>query len=262
MWSKWQEVKSLAERVKAPFCFWSGVDESADALWIWLQRYSVAVYLVRVFTAADLFSQLKLCSVESAERCRERSKFQLLTAAPQMSHDHDRCVCAACSPRQTTIWSRERNCDNGPPSLPHLSSEYSLVFPASRGGKGTSVSSCLFKAHFLCLPLCLPAGEDAARCTVSSPDLRPPSVFRRSLFPADEREEAHMDLPRLWQARSLWAAHHRWVRSFRARSDFFRLHFCQGWSILSSPKSTHSVFTLLRIPQNALHSWRGCLSGL
>lgn len=38
------------------------------------QRYSVAVYLVRVFTAADLFNQLKLCSVESAERCRERSK--------------------------------------------------------------------------------------------------------------------------------------------------------------------------------------------
>lgn len=37
------------------------------------QRYSVAVYLVRVFTAADLFNRLKLCSVESAERCRERS---------------------------------------------------------------------------------------------------------------------------------------------------------------------------------------------
>lgn len=44
-----------------------------------LQRYSVAVYLVRVFTAADLFSQLKLCSVESAERCRERSKYFLKT---------------------------------------------------------------------------------------------------------------------------------------------------------------------------------------
>lgn len=43
------------------------------------QRYSVAVYLVRVFTAADLFSQLKLCSVESAERCRERSKCCLYT---------------------------------------------------------------------------------------------------------------------------------------------------------------------------------------
>ncbi|KAK7889655.1 hypothetical protein WMY93_025215 [Mugilogobius chulae] len=37
------------------------------------KRYSVAVYLVRVFTAADLFNQLKLCSVESAERCRERT---------------------------------------------------------------------------------------------------------------------------------------------------------------------------------------------
>ncbi|XP_010790323.1 E3 SUMO-protein ligase PIAS4-like, partial [Notothenia coriiceps] len=41
------------------------------------QRYSVAVYLVRVFTAADLFSQLKLCSVESAERCRERIQDKL-----------------------------------------------------------------------------------------------------------------------------------------------------------------------------------------
>ena len=41
------------------------------------QRYSVAVYLVRVFTATDLFSQLKLCSVESEDRCRERSKFYL-----------------------------------------------------------------------------------------------------------------------------------------------------------------------------------------
>ncbi|CAK6955280.1 E3 SUMO-protein ligase PIAS4-A [Scomber scombrus] len=40
-------------------------------------RYSVAVYLVRVFTAADLFSQLKLCSVESAERCRERIQDKL-----------------------------------------------------------------------------------------------------------------------------------------------------------------------------------------
>lgn len=56
--------------------------------------------------------------------------------------------------------------------------------------------------HLLCLPL-YPAGEDAARCTVSSSDLCPPSVFRRSVFPADEREEAHMDLPRLRQARPL-----------------------------------------------------------
>uniref|UniRef100_A0A3Q3J4C0 Protein inhibitor of activated STAT, 4a n=1 Tax=Monopterus albus TaxID=43700 RepID=A0A3Q3J4C0_MONAL len=41
------------------------------------KRYSWAVYLVRVFTAADLFSQLKLCSVESAERCRERIQDKL-----------------------------------------------------------------------------------------------------------------------------------------------------------------------------------------
>ncbi|KAI3368865.1 hypothetical protein L3Q82_025849 [Scortum barcoo] len=41
------------------------------------KRYSVAVYLVKVFTAADLFSQLKLCSVESAERCRERIQDKL-----------------------------------------------------------------------------------------------------------------------------------------------------------------------------------------
>ncbi|CAB1444311.1 unnamed protein product [Pleuronectes platessa] len=41
------------------------------------KRYSVAVYLVRVFTATDLFSQLKLCSVESADRCRERIQDKL-----------------------------------------------------------------------------------------------------------------------------------------------------------------------------------------
>ncbi|XP_077572625.1 E3 SUMO-protein ligase PIAS4-A isoform X2 [Stigmatopora nigra] len=41
------------------------------------KRYSVAVYLVRMFTASDLFSQLKLCSVETAERCRERIQDKL-----------------------------------------------------------------------------------------------------------------------------------------------------------------------------------------
>lgn len=46
----------------------------SQSLIVFFQRYSVAVYLVRVFTATDLFSQLKLNSVESAERCRERSK--------------------------------------------------------------------------------------------------------------------------------------------------------------------------------------------
>ncbi|XP_067088113.1 E3 SUMO-protein ligase PIAS4-A [Osmerus mordax] len=41
------------------------------------KRYSVAVYLVRVFTSAELFSQLKLCSVETAQRCRERIQDKL-----------------------------------------------------------------------------------------------------------------------------------------------------------------------------------------
>uniref|UniRef100_A0A8C7RJ52 RING-type E3 ubiquitin transferase n=1 Tax=Oncorhynchus mykiss TaxID=8022 RepID=A0A8C7RJ52_ONCMY len=41
------------------------------------KRYSVAVDLVRVFTSAELFGQLKHCSVESAERCRERIQDKL-----------------------------------------------------------------------------------------------------------------------------------------------------------------------------------------
>ncbi|MBN3303160.1 PIAS4 ligase, partial [Amia calva] len=36
-----------------------------------VQRYCVALYLVQVFTSADLFSKLKRFSVESSERCRE-----------------------------------------------------------------------------------------------------------------------------------------------------------------------------------------------
>ncbi|XP_066551568.1 E3 SUMO-protein ligase PIAS4-A [Amia ocellicauda] len=35
------------------------------------KRYCVALYLVQVFTSADLFSKLKRFSVESSERCRE-----------------------------------------------------------------------------------------------------------------------------------------------------------------------------------------------
>ncbi|XP_063057434.1 E3 SUMO-protein ligase PIAS4-A [Engraulis encrasicolus] len=41
------------------------------------KRYSVAIYLVRVFTSAELFNQLKHGSVESAERCRERIQDKL-----------------------------------------------------------------------------------------------------------------------------------------------------------------------------------------
>uniref|UniRef100_A0A8C1XII3 Protein inhibitor of activated STAT, 4a n=1 Tax=Cyprinus carpio TaxID=7962 RepID=A0A8C1XII3_CYPCA len=41
------------------------------------KRYSVAVYLVRVFTSGELFNQLKHCSVESPDRCRERIQDKL-----------------------------------------------------------------------------------------------------------------------------------------------------------------------------------------
>ncbi|KAJ8274104.1 hypothetical protein COCON_G00087290 [Conger conger] len=41
------------------------------------KRYCVSLYLVRVFTAADLFTRLKHYSVESAERCRERIQDKL-----------------------------------------------------------------------------------------------------------------------------------------------------------------------------------------
>ncbi|KAJ8357715.1 hypothetical protein SKAU_G00205090 [Synaphobranchus kaupii] len=41
------------------------------------KRYCVGLYLVRVFTAAELFTQLKHFSVESTERCRERIQDKL-----------------------------------------------------------------------------------------------------------------------------------------------------------------------------------------
>ncbi|XP_064184625.1 E3 SUMO-protein ligase PIAS4b isoform X2 [Anguilla rostrata] len=41
------------------------------------KRYCVSLYLVRVFTAAELFTQLKHFSVESTERCRERIQDKL-----------------------------------------------------------------------------------------------------------------------------------------------------------------------------------------
>lgn len=51
----------------------------------------------------------------------------------------------------------------------------------------TTLLSCPFFA----------VGEDAARCALSGFDLCPSAMFRRSLLPADEREEAYVDLPRL-----------------------------------------------------------------
>lgn len=66
----------------------------------------------------------------------------------------------------------------------------------------------LLLLSFLCA-----VGEDAARCAVSGFDLCPSAMFRRGLLPADEWEEAHVDLPRLWQTCPLRAPYYRWVRS-------------------------------------------------
>lgn len=58
----------------------------------------------------------------------------------------------------------------------------------------------------------LPAGEDAALGALPGRDLRPPAVLRCRLLPPDEREEAHLDVPRVRQASPLRPAHHRRVR--------------------------------------------------
>lgn len=120
------------------------------------------------------------------------------------------------SSRQTTLWPREWNCDHRPPGVSHLSSEYTDMRTRDAFSSDTS-PTCYSSIEFwnVCLVLSPPrllVGEDAARCTMSSFNLCPPPVFRRSLLPADEWKEAHVDLPCLWQARSFWAAHNWWVR--------------------------------------------------
>ncbi|XP_077462633.1 E3 SUMO-protein ligase PIAS4-A isoform X2 [Stigmatopora argus] len=60
----WLHLSSLSNRVTVT---WGNFGK----------RYSVAVYLVRMYTASDLFSQLKHSSLETAERCRERIQDKL-----------------------------------------------------------------------------------------------------------------------------------------------------------------------------------------
>lgn len=137
--------------------FWFRIDvyfsffflfESSQPVNPCFQRYSVAVYLVRVFTAADLFNQLKLCSVESAERCRERSKWTVNTLLYSLNTVFGRLDARGSlsmrtlttywqtemllslflqfiySSRQTSFWSREWNCNHRPQSFFNLSGEY------------------------------------------------------------------------------------------------------------------------------------------
>lgn len=75
-----------------------------------------------------------------------------------------------------------------------------------------SLICCIFTTVFPFL-FFFAVGEDATRCAVSGFDLCPSAMFRRSLLPADEWEEAHVDLPRLWQACTFRAPYYRWVSS-------------------------------------------------
>lgn len=55
------------------------------------------------------------------------------------------------------------------------------------------------------------AGKDAFGSAMPGTHLRSLAVFRCRLLLANEREEAHMDVPCVWQTCSIWAAHHWWV---------------------------------------------------
>ena len=53
--------------------------------------------------------------------------------------------------------------------------------------------------------------EDADVDALPPDHLRPPAVFRRLSLPDDEREEAHLDLPRLRQPRQVRRPYGRWL---------------------------------------------------
>lgn len=133
------------------------------------------------------------------------------------------------STRQTTFWPREWNCHHRPPGVSHLSSEYFFVVCMSCCLTRNTLAFIAFaNLHIICISSCcrMPpkslsckawwhkyasvfsvlfsaVGEDAAWCAMPSFNLCPSSVFRCSLLPADEWEEAHVDLSCMWQARSL-----------------------------------------------------------
>lgn len=112
------------------------------------------------------------------------------------------------SQREAAPGPRQRDRHHRRAGLSHLPGELGR---ASRGVRAAPV-------HVACSPRGLPAaGEDAAVRALPGGDLRPPAVLRRRLLPPDEREEAHLDVPRVRQAGPLRPAHHRRVRRRGAR---------------------------------------------
>lgn len=231
-----------------------------------VQRYSVAVYLVRVFTSAELFSQLKHCSVESAERCRERSKWPhhfsfmlyciLVMFTPVLCDVELVYFCCVQSRTSYALIQRTRSPPQGygcPSSvlwgsalspqaiftqscfhflLKSKSQTFQLLLTKTTT-RGTGYHSpfvySLMLITYLPFLFLLSASEDADRSAVSGAHLCPLAVFRCHLLPANEWEEAHVDLPRVWQTGSLWAAHHWWVSKA-----------CWGLSLTNSTTTTHS----------------------
>ena len=78
--------------------------------------------------------------------------------------------------------------------------------PSARLSMRSRVCKVSLTVHLL-----LPAGEDAPDGAVPGGDLLPPAVLRRRALPADEREEAHLDLPRVRQEGRVRGPHHRRV---------------------------------------------------
>lgn len=207
----------------------SCLQSAYDFSFLFLQRYSVAVYLVRVFTATDLFSQLKLNSVESAERCRERSKFHSFCFLDLFwMFESFQIICKQNLIFAPYLFKVQDKLRFDPESeIATTGLRVSLICPVSTHfWHGTTHSSTLIRVlHTVCCIIttvfscfvffCVffAVGEDATRCALSGFDLCPSAMFRRSLLPADEWEEAHVDLPRLWQTCTFRAPYYRWVRS-------------------------------------------------
>lgn len=77
--------------------------------------------------------------------------------------------------------------------------------------------------------LSLAVGQDAPYRALSGRHLLPPAVLRRRPLSADEREEAHVDLSRLWQEGGLWEPHYRRVGGTSFFSFMFFLDFSLLW---------------------------------
>lgn len=108
------------------------------------------------------------------------------------------------------------------------------------------------------------ASEDAAVCPVPGGDLCTSAVLWCSLLPTDEREEAHMDVPCVWQTSTLRPANNWWVSTYAA------LFSAPFFSPLGAASCLLVCASDWSMPQNKVGSlfccciifWLNCLSVL